>query len=69
MLTLELGEGCAGDGTCTGPRHICEVTIFDEKSSKKKMIDGEKTRCAEREPNTPLEFTGGTFIELLCFQF
>lgn len=58
MLTLEMGEGCTSEGSCTGPRHICEVTIFDEKSSKKKMIDEEKSRCAEREPNSPLDFNG-----------
>lgn len=58
MLTLELGVDCSSEGNCKGGRTICEVTALDEPWAKKQTIDEDKTRCADREPNAPLEFIG-----------
>lgn len=58
MLTLELGNNCTSEDTCTGGRHICEVAVLDEPGNKIRTLEEDKSRCAEREPNTPLEFVG-----------
>lgn len=62
MLTLEMGVDCSTEGNCKGGRHICEVTVLEEAWAKKQSLDEEKTRCAEREPNTRLEFIGNNNV-------
>lgn len=58
MLTLELGNNCTSEDTCSGGRHICETDVLDEPWNKKRVLVEDKTKCAEREPNSPVEFVG-----------
>jgi hypothetical protein len=62
MLTIELGNNCtSNDETCIGGRHICEVSVLDAPWNEKRVLDEEKTKCADREPNSPPEFIGIMF--------
>lgn len=58
MLTLELGNNCTSEGACNGTEHICEVIVLDEPWNKKQALEEDKTKCAEKEANVPLEFIG-----------
>lgn len=58
MLTLELGNNCTSEETCNGTIHICEVVVLDEPWNVKRALEDDKTRCAEKEANGPLEFIG-----------
>ena len=67
MLTIELGNNCtSNDETCTGGRYICEVSVLDARWNEKRVLDEEKTKCADREPNTPPEFIGILFTLLFA---
>lgn len=57
MLTIELGNNCTSEDTCSS-RHICEADVLDEPWNKNRVLVEEKTKCAEREPNSPFEFVG-----------
>jgi hypothetical protein len=68
MLTIELGNNCTNtNDNCTGGRHICEVSVLDAPWNEKRVLDEDKTKCADREPNTPPEFIGILLNFCICF--
>lgn len=68
MLTLELENNCTNnEATCIGGRYICEVSVLDAPWNEKRILDEEKTKCADREPNNPPEFIGNCRILCLIF--
>lgn len=63
MLTIELGNNCTNnEETCPGEKHICEVIVLDAPWNEKRILDEDKTKCADREPNSPPEFIDSSTI-------
>lgn len=68
MLTIELGNNCTNnEETCTGEKHICEVIVLDAPWNEKRILDEDKTKCADREPNIPPEFIGNSVMHYFWF--